>query len=181
MSAVMDDNEHADGFLSTAPVRPADRRLAVAVIAISAVIFVCAAPFAGTPLPKVPAFIPSYELAFAINDLITAILLFSQFAKLRSRAVCALASGYLFTALMAVAHALTFPDLFAPGGLLDAGPDTTAWLYVFWHGGFPLAVIAYSLRQRSARIVTQSRPGASAPFAPCFWSRLRPCLPRSSA
>ena len=78
MSAVMDDNEHADGFLSTAPVRPADRRLAVAVIAISAVIFVCAAPFAGTPLPKVPAFIPSYELAFAINDLITAILLFSQ-------------------------------------------------------------------------------------------------------
>ena len=145
MSAVMDDNEHAYGFLSTAPVRPADRRLAVAVIAISAVIFVCAAPFAGTPLPKVPAFIPSYESAFAINDLITAILLFSQFAKLRSRAVCALASGYLFTALMAVAHALTFPDLFAPGGLLDAGPDTTAWLYVFWHGGFPLAVIAYSL------------------------------------
>jgi len=145
MSAVMDDNEHADGFLSTAPVRPADRRLAVAVIAISAVIFVCAAPFAGTPLPKVPAFIPSYESAFAINDLITAILLFSQFAKLRSRAVCALAAGYLFTALMAVAHALTFPDLFAPGGLLDAGPDTTAWLYVFWHGGFPLAVIAYSL------------------------------------
>ena len=46
---------------------------------------------------------------------------------------------------MAVAHALTFPDLFAPGGLFDAGPDSTAWLYVFWHGGFPLAVIAYAL------------------------------------
>ena len=145
MSAVMDDTEHAHGFLSTAPVRPADRRLAIAVIAVSAVLFVCAAPFAKTPLLNVPAFIPSYESAFAINDLITAVLLFSLFAKLRSRAVCALASGYLFTALMAVAHALTFPDLFAPGGLLGAGPDSTAWLYVFWHGGFPLAVIAYAL------------------------------------
>jgi PAS domain S-box-containing protein len=145
MSAVMDDNEHAYGFLSTAPVRPADRRLAVAVVAVSALIFLCAAPFAGTPLPKVPAFIPSYQSALAINDLITAVLLFGQYAKLRSRAVCVLASGYLFTALMAVAHALTFPGLFAPGGLLGAGPDSTAWLYVFWHGGFPLAVIAYAL------------------------------------
>jgi PAS domain S-box-containing protein len=143
MSAVADDTER--GFLSTAPVRPADRRLAFAVIAVSALIFACAAPFAGAPLPKVPAFIPSYEAALAINDLITAVLLFEQFAKLRSSAVCALASGYLFTALMAVAHALTFPDLFAPGGLFDAGPDSTAWLYVFWHGGFPLAVIAYAL------------------------------------
>jgi PAS domain S-box-containing protein len=145
MSAVMDDTEYAHGFLSTAPVRPADRRLALAVIAVSAAIFVCAAPFAGTPLLKVPAFIPSYESALAINDLITAVLLFEQFAKLRSRGICALASGYLFTALMAVAHALTFPDLFAPGGLFGAGPDSTAWLYVFWHGGFPLAVIAYAV------------------------------------
>ena len=143
MSAFTDDTER--GVLSTAPVRPADRRLAFAVIAVSALIFACAAPFAGAPLPKVPAFIPSYEAALAINDLITAVLLFEQFAKLRSSAVCALASGYLFTALMAVAHALTFPDLFAPGGLFDAGPDSTAWLYVFWHGGFPLAVIAYAL------------------------------------
>jgi PAS domain S-box-containing protein len=141
----MDDPEQAPGFLSTEPVRPAHRRLALAVVAVSALIFLCAAPFAGTPLVKVPAFIPSYESALAINDLITAVLLFDQFTKLRSAAICALASGYLFTALMAVSHALTFPGLYAPSGLLGAGPDTTAWLYVFWHGGFPLAVIAYAL------------------------------------
>jgi hypothetical protein len=126
MSAGMDDPEY--GFLSTAPVRPADRRLALAVVGVSALIFACTAPFAGTPLREVRAFIPSYESALAINDLITAVLLFGQFARLRSRAICALASGYLFTALMAVAHALSFPDLFAPGGLLGAGPDSTAWL-----------------------------------------------------
>jgi PAS domain S-box-containing protein len=152
----MDDSDHEAGFLSTAPVRPADRRLALAVVGVSALIFLCAAPFAGTSLPKVPAFIPSYESALAINDLITAVLLFGQFAKLRSPAICALASGYLFTALMAVAHALTFPGLYAPGGLLGAGPDSTAWIYVFWHGGFPLAVIAYALCKDRSAAATRS-------------------------
>src|SRR5262249_32114873 len=48
------------------------------------------------------------------------------------------------TALMAAAHTLSFPGLFTPGGLLGAGPQTTSWLYVFWHGGFPLFVVAYA-------------------------------------
>lgn len=61
---------------------------------------------------------------------------------MRSRALLVLAAGYLFSALMAIAHALSFPGLFAPGGLLGAGGQTTAWLYFLWHGGFPLFVIA---------------------------------------
>ena len=58
-----------------------------------------------------------------------------------------LACGYLFTFGMVVAHGLTFPGVFAPAGLLGAGPQTTAWLYMFWHAGFPLAVIAYAWLQ----------------------------------
>src|SRR5205823_4733157 len=92
-----------------------------------------------------PAFIASYQSALAINDLITAVLLFSQFAVSRSRALLLLASGYLFTAMAAIVHALTFPDLFAPGGLLGAGTQTTVWLYMVWHGGFPLLVLGYAL------------------------------------
>ena len=87
----------------------------------------------------------------AINDFITAILLFGQFTRLRSRALLALASGYLFDAFIIVPHALTFPGVFSPTGLLAAGEQTTAWLYVFWHGGFPLFVLAYALcRNREA-------------------------------
>jgi len=56
-----------------------------------------------------------------------------------------LRSGYLFTAAAAIVHALTFPGLFAPAGLLGAGPQTTAWLYQVWHGGFPLLVLGYAL------------------------------------
>ena len=104
-------------------------------------------PFAGVPLAPVPAFVASYQSALAINDLITAVLLFSQFGMLRSWALLLLASGYLFTAAAAIVHALTFPGLFAPTGLLNAGPQTTVWLYMIWHGGFPLLVLGYALAE----------------------------------
>src|SRR3984957_12823355 len=132
-------------FLLTLPPRRFDRRLATAVVAASLLIFLAAAPFARVQMPVVWAFVPSYQSALAIHDLITAILLYAQFATFRSRGLLLLASGYLFTALMAVVHALTFPGLFAPAGLLGAGPQSTAWLYMFWHAGFPLFVIAYAL------------------------------------
>lgn len=45
-------------------------------------------------------------------------------------------------------HALTFPGVFAPTGLLDAGLQSTAWIYVFWHMGLPTAAIVYALLKR---------------------------------
>ena len=56
-----------------------------------------------------------------------------------------LASGYLFTAVAAIIHALTFPGLFTPTGLFNSGPQTTAWLYQIWHAGFPLLAIGYAV------------------------------------
>ena len=132
-------------LLSTMPATSRDRTAALAVVGVSSVLFACAVPFAGVPLAPMPAFVASYQSALAINDLITAVLLFSQFAVLRSRALLLLASGYLFTAAAAIVHALTFPGLFAPTGLFGAGPQTTVWLYMIWHGGFPLLVLGYAL------------------------------------
>ncbi len=138
-------------FLSTLPVTPKDRYFASMVVIASLVFFLGAAPFAKTQLVKIWAFIPIYESALIMNDLITAVLLFGQFSILRSKALCILASGYLFTAFMIVSHALTFPGLFSSTGLLGAGPQSTAWLYMFWHGGFPLFVIAYVLFKDAER------------------------------
>ncbi len=138
-------------FLSLLPAAPADRRLAIAVVLASVLLFAALAPFARVPLARVEPFIPIYESALVIVDLITAVLLFGQFAILGSAALFALALGYVFTSLMTVAHGLTFPGLFAPGGLLGAGVQSTAWIYMFWHAGFPLVVIAYALlRDRGA-------------------------------
>jgi PAS domain S-box-containing protein len=131
-------------FLSTLPATPRDRTVALAVVGVSSILFACAMPFAGVRLAPIPAFVASYQSALAVIDLITAILLFSQFGMLRSRALLLLASGYLFTAAAAIVHALTFPGLFAPAGLFDGGPQTTVWLYMIWHSGFPLLVLGYA-------------------------------------
>ena len=139
------------GFLSTLPASRRESRRALAVVLVSVAVFLVAAPFAKLQLAPVPAFIPIVATALVINDLITAVLLFGQFGFLRSRALLVLACGYLFTAFMTVAHALTFPGLFSPTGLLGAGMQSTAWLYVFWHGGFPLLVVAYALLKDEKR------------------------------
>jgi PAS domain S-box-containing protein len=137
-------------FLSTLPAARSDRTAALWVVGVSAVLFAFAVPYAGMPLTPVPAFVASYQSALATSDVITAVLLFSQFAVLRSRALLMLSSGYLFTAAMALLHALTFPGLFAPTGLLGGGPQTTVWVYMFWHGGFPLLVLLYALTRDSS-------------------------------
>ncbi|HJW11312.1 MAG TPA: MASE4 domain-containing protein, partial [Albitalea sp.] len=142
---------NAPAFLLNQPARHDERRRALAVLLVSGVIFCILAPLATWKLPQMAAFIPIYESALLITDLITAVLLFGQYRILRSRALLVLGSGYLFTALMTVGHALSFPGLFAPSGLLGAGPQSTAWIYMFWHSGFPLFVLAYALLKRDER------------------------------
>ena len=134
-----------DIFLSTMPAGRGDRAAALAVVAVSVILFALAVPYARVRLPHVPAFVASYQSALALNDLITAVLLFSQFAALRSRALLLLSSGYLFTASAAVIDGLTSPGLFAPTGLLGAGSQTTVWIFMIWHGGFPLLLLGYAL------------------------------------
>jgi hypothetical protein len=89
-------------------------RFAIAVALASALLFVAAVPFARQPLGQVWPFIPAYQSALVVSDLVTAALLFGQLLHVRSRAILLLAYGYVFTAIMAVIHALTFPGLFAP-------------------------------------------------------------------
>jgi signal transduction histidine kinase len=142
-SMVLDDRHFV---ISSLPPSATEKRLALAVVAVLVICFVITAgPLSSYQLARIDAFIPAYASAMFVNDLITAVLLFAQFSILRSRGLLVLSSGYLFTALILIPWALTFPGVFAPGGLLGAGLQTTAWLYILWHAGFPLFVIAYAL------------------------------------
>jgi diguanylate cyclase (GGDEF)-like protein len=150
-------------FLSTMPATRSQRRLALAVVLVATILFLASAPFAKVQLQRVDAFIPVYETAVIIFDFVTALLLFGQYAFLRSRAILVLASGYLFTSIMTIAHVLSFPGLFAPQGLLGAGMQTTVWLYVFWHVGFALFVIAFALlHDETPEIKAPDRPARTA-------------------
>ena len=150
-------------FLSTLRAGRRERRLALAVVLITVVAFIAAAPFAKVQLPRVWAFIPVYESAVVVCDLLTAALLFGQYRILRSKALLVLATGYLLTASTATAHLLTFPGVFSDTGWLGARSQTTAWLYVFWHGSFPLVVIAYAWLKHDDAEARVKREGACAP------------------
>ncbi len=123
----------------------AQKRLALAVVLVLLALLITAGPLSTIQLARIDAVVPAYATASFVNDSITAVLLFSQFSILRSRALLAIANGYVFAALVVIAWALTFPGLFAPTGLPGAGLQSTAWLYILWHSGFPMFVIAYAL------------------------------------
>jgi PAS domain S-box-containing protein len=152
-------------FMSTGLPNRRQRLLALAVVLSSLAIFIGMVPFAGLPLPQVWAFIPIYEWTLIISDLITAILLLAQYNLLHTRSLLVLGYGYLFTAAMIVPHTLTLPGLFASTGLLGGGPQSTAWLYMFRHSGFPLVVIAYALLRRTERETVGPRGSTRADVA----------------
>ncbi len=143
-------------FLAITPAPHDAMRWAMAIGIASFVAFGTLIPFARVPSPRIAAFIPIYDSAFALTNLVTAGFLFVGFSRSGLRAVLLMASGYVFTALMAVPHMLTFPDLFSDRSLLGAGPQTSAWLDTFRHGGFPLFVMLYALLKRSASMGGQS-------------------------
>lgn len=122
------------------------RRLALAVVlAFLGALFILAGELSSIQWGRIDAFVPAYGTAIFVNDLITAVLLFNQFAILRSRALLAISTGYLFTALMVIPWMLTFPGAFTPDGLLGAGLQSANWLYILRYAGFPTFVIAYAL------------------------------------
>jgi signal transduction histidine kinase len=143
-TVVVPEEQHFT-LASLSPGR-AQRRLAVAVVlALLGAFFMAAGPLSTIQLARIDAFVPAYATAMFVIDSITAVLLFAQFSILRSRALLVIASGYLFTAFIVIPWLLTFPGVFRPGGLLGAGLQSTNWLYILWHAGFPTFVMAYAL------------------------------------
>jgi signal transduction histidine kinase len=143
-ATVVPEEQHF--ILSSLSPGRAQRRLALAVVLILLVaLLITEGPLSTIQAARIDAFVPAYATAMFVNDSITAVLLFAQFSILRSRALLAISTGYLFTALMLIPWTLTFPGVFTPGGLLGAGLQSTNWLYILWHAAFPMFVIAYAL------------------------------------
>jgi signal transduction histidine kinase len=147
----MERSDTADTWLDLPPA-PSQTRWALAVTAVVLVGFAAVVPVAGRPLAQLNAFFPSLDAIVLVSDLITAVLLYAQFSISRSRALLALAVGYLFTALIVIPHALTFAGAFSPSGLLGANIQTGSWLFIFWHIGFSGALLAYAVL-REERLV----------------------------
>jgi signal transduction histidine kinase len=138
--------------LANVPPTPGQRRMGRAFLLALLLILLGTWPFAAVKLPEVDAFVPTLAGALFVSDCVTAALLFAQFSILRQWALLVIASGYLFSALIVVAHALTFPGAFTPTGVLGSGLQSAVWLYWFWHSGLPLAIIGYALLKDTDRV-----------------------------
>ena len=156
--------------LANIPPTPGQRRTARAFLLALFLILLGTWPFAAIHLPEVDAFVPTLAAALFVSDCVTAALLFAQFSILRQWALLVIASGYWFSALIVVAHALTFPGAFTPTGVLGSGLQSAVWLYWFWHSGLPLAIIGYTLLKDTERLADDcfTRPAISLSVAGVF-------------
>src|ERR1700761_4124371 len=157
----------AETSLLSLPPTHRQTRWAIAVAICQVAAFALVAPFARTQLAEINAFIPAFEGVIFVTDLVTSALLFSQFAIYRLHALLALACGYLFTALIIIPHAFSFPCAFSPTGLLDAGPQTTASLYWFWHCIFPVVLLIYALTKDEKPLPTAARSSSLGVIGRC--------------
>jgi two-component sensor histidine kinase len=158
-----------DTFQSTlVTARPSlrQRRTALVLVVLQLVACAIVAPFPAH-LPRIDSFVPASLAIILVADFITAVLLFSQTSLVASRAILILANGYLFSALIVIPHALTFPGSFAPKGLLGAGVQSSGWLNVFWHLGFLASVAGYAWLKDAEHRRGAVRTSAPATF---FWS-----------
>jgi signal transduction histidine kinase len=153
--------------VATMPPTLRHRRLALVVVLVTFAAFGAVIPFANTPMSRVDSFIPTILAITFVTDLVTAVLLFSQFSATGSRALLVLASGYLFSSLIVIPHALTFPGAFAPTGLLGAGSQSTAWLSVSWRFGLAVASLGYAFLARYRNAIDQTE---SSPRLSVYWS-----------
>jgi hypothetical protein len=129
----------APATLSNLPPTAQHRRLAVLIVIGLLLVLGAAVPFANTPLQRIVSFVPVLFAVIFVTDLITSVLLFGYFLMDGARAMLVLASGYLFSSLVIIPYVLTFP----PEPYLGAGTQSSAWLNVFRHFGFIVAVLGY--------------------------------------
>lgn len=117
---------------------------ALAVMLVQILALAATAPFARLALPHTEIFLPAYAAAAFVVELVTAALFLSLFSVQRSPAILILAAGYLFSGLLVVPWALTFPGVFEGLGTHD-GLQSTAAIAALRRLGFPLFVLAYAL------------------------------------
>ncbi|WP_297776169.1 ATP-binding protein [uncultured Roseovarius sp.] len=136
-------------MLTTSPASRGQWRLAVVVLVILFAAMLITAPFAQLRLENTEALLLVYATAVFIIDLMTAALLLTLVSVQRSLAVLALSICYLFSGVMVLPWAVSFPGVPALLNLPDVGLQTTAAIAALRRLGFPLFVLAYALMKEA--------------------------------
>ncbi len=134
--------------IAAAPASATDRRAALISVVALVAFFVGTLPLARLRPGEVPAFLPAVIGASVVALIVTALLLYLQYRIERDPRLALLFVAYGFAAATQLLYVLTFPRLFAPTGLLGAGPQTSSWFFLSSQIGFALIVLAQALAAR---------------------------------
>ncbi len=113
-----------------------------------------ALPFVRIVPGTFPTFVPMYGGAVLMGLIVTAAILFTQFAHARRPSLLTLACGTLFSAIVFIPYTLTFPGS-TIAARLGAHPNTAADLWFVWHLVLPASFVLYVVfarRERGRRI-----------------------------
>ncbi len=104
------------------------------------VLTVLAALFGRGPGPTVIAFLPICATLWAVAELLTAFLLFSQFYVAGKISVAFMAAAYGLTGLLTIPYLYAFPGIFSTAAPSLGDLQTSIWIWTVWHCTFPVII-----------------------------------------
>jgi signal transduction histidine kinase len=104
-------------------------------------------PIASHKWPNVPVFVPAYQAILIGTYLLASYLIYGYFLQTRIRSLLWLWSGCVYTAVVLLAQLLSLPGAFIAGQRLLGGPQTTIWLWFFWHLGAGGMLLGYAMAE----------------------------------
>jgi len=103
-----------------------------------------AQPFAPHALPASPQINAILVTATIVMSFVTAFLIFAQYFVARQLPLALLGTAFLYAAAIGVPYLAGYSDVLSHRGLLDNAQAST-YLWLFWHAGFVLLVLAYAI------------------------------------
>ena len=138
---------------------PASRNQRIGALMMTAVAVAAASlllPYAAHAGPVFPGFLLLNQTALLMAYTLSGWVLYAQFMRSRSLSLLLAATGSLFTAGIMVLQLASFPGVFGAGStrLFGNGPETTTWLWTFWHAGPAALGLAYAGTVRRGRVAS---------------------------
>ncbi len=141
--------------ITAIPANARQRKVALRVFIFLVVIAAINVPFSLISLGPAHSFVPVIQALMCAANLLTAVFLLVQYSLYPQPALLALASGFVFSGLFALLHALAFPSDHASAVQIGDKVNSPTWLFVFWQITFALTVIIYVLSKDARKPLNQ--------------------------
>jgi diguanylate cyclase (GGDEF)-like protein len=124
----------------------AQKTLAAGIALTFLLVTILAARFGGGQGPELRGFVPIVATLWTCAEMVTAILLGSQFLLTGRVVIAWLSFAYGFTALLTMPYLAYFPGVFVSGPYARGDEQISVVLWALWHLSFPLIIAAAFLR-----------------------------------